>query len=150
MSTTTALMHTARSEMPGFQGRLTAAADPGYDEARKVYNAMIDRHPALIASCTDSSDVAKVVSFAGHHDLLLAVRGGAHNGAGLGTCDDGMVLDLSGLKGVKVDPGARTARVGGGCTWGEVDAATNKHGHQAGSSRPPASVVSHWVAALGT
>src|ERR1700678_4158543 len=128
MSTTTALMHTARSEMSGFQGRLTAAADPGYDEARKVYNAMIDRHPALIASCADAGDVAKVVAFAVDHDLLLAVRGGAHNGGGLGTCEDGVVLDLSGLKGVQVDPGARTARVGGGCTWGEVDAATHEHG----------------------
>jgi FAD/FMN-containing dehydrogenase len=128
MSTTNALMQTARSEMRGFQGRLTSAADPGYDEARKVYNAMIDRRPALIASCTDAGDVAKVVSFAGAHELLLAVRGGGHNGAGLGTCEDGVVLDLSGLKGVAVDPGARTARVGGGCTWGEVDAATNEHG----------------------
>ncbi len=128
MSTTNALIQTARSGMPGFQGRLTAPEDPGYDEARKVYNAMIDRRPALIASCADSSDVAKVISFAGDHDLLLAVRGGAHNGAGLGTCEDGVVLDLSGLKGVAVDPGARTARVGGGCTWGEVDAATNEHG----------------------
>jgi FAD/FMN-containing dehydrogenase len=128
MSTTTALIHTARNDMPGFRGRLTAAEDPGYDAARKVYNAMIDRHPALIASCADAGDVAKVVSFAAGHDLLLAVRGGAHNGAGLGTCDDGVVLDLSGLKGIEVDPGARTARVGGGCTWGEVDAATNAHG----------------------
>jgi FAD/FMN-containing dehydrogenase len=84
MSTTTALMHTARSEMPGFQGRLTVPTDPGYDEARKVYNAMIDRRPALIASCVDAADVAKVVSFAGDHELLLAVRGGGHNGGGLG------------------------------------------------------------------
>src|SRR5580704_1243836 len=104
-------MKTARSGMLGFQGRLTAPEDPGYDEARKVYNAMIDRQPALIASCADSSDVAKVISFASDHDLLLAVRGGGHNGAGLGTCEDGVVLDLSGLKGVQVDTGARTARV---------------------------------------
>src|SRR5215831_1781940 len=128
MSTPNALMQTARGEMPGFNGRLTTPEDSGYDEARKVYNAMIDRRPALIASCADSGDVAKVVSFAADHDLLLAVRGGGHNGAGLGTCDDGVVLDLSGMKGVEVDPDARTARVGGGCTWGEVDAATNEHG----------------------
>lgn len=128
MSTTNVLMQTARSGMPGFQGRLTAPEDPGYDEARKIYNAMIDRRPALIASCADSSDVAKVVSFAASHELLLAVRGGGHNGGGLGTCDGGVVLDLSGLKGVEVDAGARTARVGGGCTWGEVDAATSVHG----------------------
>ena len=92
MSTTNALIETARSGMPGFQGRLTAPEEPGYDEARKVYNAMIDRRPALIAACADSGDVAKVVSFAGNHELLLAVRGGGHNGAGLGTCDDGVVL----------------------------------------------------------
>jgi hypothetical protein len=128
MSAATTLMQTARSEIPGFQGRLTGPESAGYDEARKVYNAMIDRHPGLIASCADSDDVAKVVTFAGDHDLLLAVRGGAHNGAGLGTCEDGVVLDLSGLKGVEVDPDARTARVGGGCTWGEVDAATSEHG----------------------
>ena len=70
MSTTNALIQTARSGMPGFQGRLTAPEDPGYDEARKVYNAMIDRRPALIAACADSGDVAKVVSFAGNHELV--------------------------------------------------------------------------------
>jgi FAD/FMN-containing dehydrogenase len=128
VNTPNALKQTARSEMSGFQGRLTAPGDPGYDEARAVYNAMIDRRPGLIAACADSDDVAKVVSFAGNNELLLAVRGGGHNGGGLGTCDDGVVLDLSGLKGIEVDPVARTARVGGGCLWGEVDAATNQHG----------------------
>jgi FAD/FMN-containing dehydrogenase len=128
VSTPTTLMQSARSELSGFQGRLTAPEDPGYDEARKVYNAMIDRRPALIANCTDADDVARIVAFAADHELLLAVRGGAHNGAGLGTCDGGIVLDLSGLKQIEVDPEARTARVGGGCTWGEVDAATNQHG----------------------
>ena len=122
------LLQSARSEMPGFQGGLLAPEDAGYDEARQVYNAMIDRRPALIASCTDSADVARVVSFAAREKLLLAVRGAGHNGAGLGTCDDGLVLDLSGLKEIEVDPEARTARVAGGCTWGEVDAATNEHG----------------------
>ncbi|HEY4779553.1 MAG TPA: FAD-binding oxidoreductase [Solirubrobacterales bacterium] len=128
MSTPDALMQTARSEMSGFQGRLTGPADADYDETREVYNAMIDRRPGLIATCADSGDVAKVVSFAAAHDVLLAVRGGGHNGGGLGTCDDGVVLDLSNLKSIEVDPAARTARVGGGCLWGEVDAATNKHG----------------------
>ena len=128
MSTPTTLMQSARSEISGFQGRLTAPGDPDYDEVRKVYNAMIDRRPALIARCADADDVAKIVSFAGTHDLLLAVRGGGHNGAGLGTCDDGVLLDLSGLKEIQVHPGARTVRVGGGCTWGEVDAATHEHG----------------------
>ncbi len=127
MSTDT-LMKSARSEIAGFGGSFTAPEDPGYEKARGVYNAMIDRRPALIARAADPQDVAKVVSFAGAHDLLLAVRGGAHNGAGLGTVDDGLVLDLGGLKSIEVDPGARTVRVGGGCTWGEVDAATGEHG----------------------
>ena len=89
---------------------------------------MIDKRPALIARCADADDVAQVVAFARDHDLLLAVRGGGHNGAGLGTCDDGVVIDLSPLKDIEVDPEARTVRVGGGCTWGEVDRATNEHG----------------------
>ena len=128
MSTPDTLTQKARSEMSGFQGRLTGPEDPAYDATREVYNAMIDRHPGLIASCADAGDVARVISFAAENDLLLAVRGGGHNGGGLGTCDDGVVLDLSGLKGIEVDPVARTARVGGGCLWGEVDAATNEHG----------------------
>lgn len=128
MSTVDSLPQDARREMPGYKGRLTSPDDPGYEDARSVYNAMIDRRPALIAAAADAEDVAEVVSFAGRRDLLLAVRGGGHNGAGLGTCEDGIVLDLSGLRGIEVDPEAKTARVGGGCTWGEVDAATNEHG----------------------
>ena len=128
MSTPNALKQSASSEISDFAGQLIGPEDAGYDEAREVYNAMIDRRPGLIAGATNVDDVAKVVSFASGHDVLLAVRGGAHNGAGLGTCDDGVVLDLSGLKDIEVDPGARTVRVGGGCVWGEVDAATNEHG----------------------
>jgi FAD/FMN-containing dehydrogenase len=116
------------ADIPGFEGQLIGPDDSAYEEARKVYNAMIDRRPALIARCGGPADVARAVAFARENDLLLAVRGGGHNGAGLGTCDDGVVIDLSGLKEIEVDPGARTARVGGGCTWGEVDAATNEHG----------------------
>jgi len=123
-----ALMQSARTEIPGFAGSFTGPDDAAYDEIRAVYNAMIDRRPSLIATPADADDVANVVSFAASHDLLLAVRGGGHNGAGLGTCDDGVVLDLSNLKEIEVDPGARTVRVGGGCTWGEVDAATGEHG----------------------
>ena len=89
---------------------------------------MIDKRPALIARCADADDVATAVGFARDHGLLLAVRGGGHNGAGLGTCDDGVVIDLSLLRDVEVDPGNRTVRVGGGCTWSEVDTATNAHG----------------------
>ena len=124
----TPLLETARREIPDFQGDLSAPGEPSYEESRKVYNAMIDRHPALIAACASAADVAKAVRFAKEHEFLLAVRGGGHNGAGLGTCDGGVVVDLSGLKTIEVDPEARTVRVGGGCLWSEVDAATNVHG----------------------
>jgi FAD/FMN-containing dehydrogenase len=128
MSTFMPAAQAARQELPGFQGQLIGPDDPGYDEARQVYNAMIDRRPALIARCANADDVARAVGFARDHGLLLAVRGGGHNGAGLGTCDDGVVVDLSLLKDIQVDPEARTVRVGGGCLWGEVDQATNAHG----------------------
>ena len=128
MSTAITPAEAARQELSSFQGQLTGPDDADYDVARKVYNAMIDKRPALIARCATPDDVAKAVSFARDRDLLLAVRGGGHNGAGLGTCDEGVVIDLSPLKDIEVDPQARTVRVGGGCTWGEVDAATNEHG----------------------
>jgi FAD/FMN-containing dehydrogenase len=118
----------AGQELSGFQGQLIGPDDAGFDEARKVYNAMIDKRPALIARCTGAEDVAGVIRFARDRDLLIAVRGGGHNGAGLGTCDGGVVIDLSPIKEIDVDPKARTVRVGGGCTWGEVDGATNEHG----------------------
>jgi FAD/FMN-containing dehydrogenase len=128
MSTGTKTASTAREELGRFSGTLIGPEDAEYGEARKIFNAMIDRRPALIARCANPDDVAAAVGFARDHDLLLAVRGGAHNGAGLGTCDDGVVIDLSLLSDVEVDPEARTVRVGGGCTWGEVDRATNEHG----------------------
>ncbi|MBN9463574.1 MAG: FAD-binding oxidoreductase [Burkholderiales bacterium] len=110
------------------RGTLVRPGDAGYDDARKVYNAMIDRRPRLIARCADVADVITALGFARDQGLLLAVRGGGHNGAGLGVCDDGLVIDLSSLRGVRVDPAGRTARVGGGCTWGEVDHATHAFG----------------------
>jgi FAD/FMN-containing dehydrogenase len=128
MSTSTSIAAAAREEISDFEGRPIGPEDADYDQARKVYNAMIDKRPALIARCASPDDVAKTVAFARKHELLVAVRGGGHNGAGLGTCDDGVVIDLSPLKDVEVDPQARTVRVGGGCTWGEVDRATNEHG----------------------
>ena len=118
----------ARSELSGINGELIGPEDPGYDQARAVYNAMIDRRPALVARCADADAVARVIGFARAHDLPLAVRGGGHHGAGLGTVDGGVVADLSPLKDIQVDPAARTVRVGGGCVWGEVDRATNQHG----------------------
>jgi FAD/FMN-containing dehydrogenase len=128
MSTMTTPAQAARQELTEFRGRLIGPGDGDYEEARAVYNAMIDKRPALIARCADADDVATAVGFARNHGLLLAVRGGGHNGAGLGTCDDGVVIDLSLLKDVEVDPGNKTVRVGGGCVWSEVDAATNEHG----------------------
>jgi FAD/FMN-containing dehydrogenase len=128
MSTVTTPAQAARQELSGFKGQLIGPEDANYDEARKVYNAMIDKRPALIAQCASPDDVARTIAFAREHDLPLAIRGGGHNGAGLGTVDDGVVIDLSLLKTVEVDAQARTVRVGGGCTWAEVDRATGEHG----------------------
>jgi FAD/FMN-containing dehydrogenase len=128
VSTVTTAARAARQELTGFGGRLIGSEDVDYDEARKVYNAMIDKRPALIAQCASPDDVARTIAFARDHDLPLAIRGGGHNGAGLGTVDDGVVIDLSLLKDIAVDPHARTVRVGGGCTWAEVDSATGEHG----------------------
>ena len=118
----------ARDALAEFRGTLIEPGDAGYDEARAVYNGMIDRRPALIAQCAGADDVARIIGYAREAGLPLAVRGGGHNGAGLGTIDDGVVLDLSAMRGIDVDPRARTVRVGGGCTWGEVDRATHEHG----------------------
>jgi len=110
------------------RGGVIEPEDPGYDEQRRVYNAMIDRRPRVIVQCVNAADVIHAVRFAGEHDLPLAVRGGSHNGAGLGVCDDGLVVDLRHLRGVRVDPARRRVRVGGGCTWGDVDHATHPFG----------------------
>jgi FAD/FMN-containing dehydrogenase len=111
-----------------FRGKLIRPGYDGYDTVRKVYNGMIDRHPGLIARCVDVADVIAAVHFARENNLLLAVRGGGHNAGGLGVCDDGLVIDLSQLKGIRVDPAARMVRVEGGCTWGDVDHATHAFG----------------------
>ncbi len=110
------------------RGELIQPGDSNYDDARKLYNGMIDKRPGLIARCLDAADVQAAVNFAREYNLLLAVRGGGHNGAGLGSCDDGLVIDLSPMKGVRVDPSAGTVRVEGGCTWGDVDHATYPFG----------------------
>lgn len=110
------------------RGDLLRPGDPDYDEARQLYNAMIDKRPALIARCVDAADVQAAVNFAREHNLLLAVRGGGHNGAGLGSCDGGLVIDLSLMKKIHVDPAAATVRVAGGCTWADVDQATHPFG----------------------
>jgi hypothetical protein len=129
MSVTTTPVEAARRELgAGFEGELIGPGDGNYDEARALFNAMIDRRPALIARCASSRDVARVIAFGRARDLPLAIRGGAHNGGGLGSVDDGVVADLSLLRSVSVDPDTRTVQVGGGCTWGEVDAVTHEHG----------------------
>ncbi len=110
------------------RGALVGRDAADYDEVRKLYNGMIDKRPLLIARCVDVADVVAAVNFARENGLLLAVRGGGHNGPGLGSCDDGLVIDLSPMKGVRVDPATRTVRVGPGCTSGDVDHATHAFG----------------------
>jgi len=114
--------------MASVRGVVARVGDPGYEAARPIYNAMIDRYPAIIVRCVDAGDVIAALAFGREQGLAIAIRGGGHNGAGLGTCDDGLVIDLSLLKGVRVDPVAKTARVGGGCTWADVDHATHAFG----------------------
>ncbi len=111
-----------------FRGDLVGPEDAAYEFARKVYNGMIDKRPRLIARCADVADVIAAVNYGREDNLLTAIRGGGHNGAGLGTCDDGLVIDLSRMKGVRVNPAARTVRVEGGCVWGDVDHATHAFG----------------------
>lgn len=111
-----------------FRGPLLTPRDEGYSEARVVQNAMIDRRPGLIVRCSGAADVVDAVELAGDHGLLTAVRGGGHHVAGHSICDDGMLIDLSGMRGVWVDPVARRVRVQGGATWGDVDRESQLHG----------------------
>src|SRR5919109_1050659 len=110
------------------RGRVIGPGDADYDAARALYNGMIDKRPRLIARCVDVADVIAAVNFGRDSGLLIAVRGGGHNGPGLGSCDGGLVIDLSLMKGVRVDPVARTVRVGPGCTQGDVDHAAHAFG----------------------
>jgi len=112
----------------GLRGQVIEPTDQGYDEARALYNGMIDKRPRLISHCADVADVISAVNFGRDNGLLIAIRGGGHNGPGLGSCDDGLVIDLSSMKGVRVDPAGRTVRVGPGCTQGDVDHATQRDG----------------------
>ncbi len=109
-------------------GQLIQPGDAAYDDARQIWNAMIDRRPSLIARCASSGDVQRAVAFARESDVVLAVRGGGHNIAGNAMCDGGLVIDLSAMKRVDVDPGPQRARVGPGATLGDVDAAAQRHG----------------------
>ena len=109
-------------------GDVIDGADPRYDEARALYNAMIDKRPRWIVRCHDSGEVAAAIAFAREHGILLAIRGGGHNGAGLGSCDGGLVIDLSPMRAIHVDPATQTVRVEPGCTQHDLDAATRIHG----------------------
>jgi FAD/FMN-containing dehydrogenase len=119
------------------RGRVAAARDDDYETARQVYNEMIGRRPALITYCVDVADVMTAIKFGRKNDLLTAVRSGGHNGGGLGVCDEGLVIDLSLMKGIHVDPVERTVRVGPGCTQGDVD-----HASRAFGLAVPAGIVS--------
>jgi FAD/FMN-containing dehydrogenase len=110
------------------RGRLVRATDADYDAVRALYNGMIDKRPRLIARCVDAADVITAVNFARNEGLLLAIRGGGHNGPGLGSCNDGLMIDLSTMKSVRVDAASRTVRVDPGCTSGDVDHATHAFG----------------------
>ena len=112
----------------GLRGPLIGRSHPEYEETRKLYNAMIDKRPLLIARCADAADVIAAVNFGRENKLPIAVRGGGHNGPGLGSVNDGLVIDLSTMKGVRVDPKNKTVRVGAGCTTGDVDHATHAFG----------------------
>jgi len=115
------------AEIPGFRGELIGAEHANYDDARAVWNGIVDRRPQLIARCTGTADVVAVVRFARDHDCEIAVRGGGHNVAGTAVCDDGIVIDLSAMRAVSVDPAERTVHVQGGALWRDVDHETQAH-----------------------
>ncbi len=117
-----------RNFAASIHGRVLTAADPGYDHARRIWNRMIDRRPALIARCSGAADVVRSIAFARERELLVAVRGGGHSYPGYSTCDGGMVIDLSSMRGVRVDPHFRTAWAQGGAWIGDLDRATQQYG----------------------
>ncbi|MGH2618932.1 MAG: FAD-binding oxidoreductase, partial [Thermomicrobiales bacterium] len=119
---------TVQTFRSGLRGEVLQPGEIGYDETRMIWNGMIDRRPALIVRCAGTADVVDAVTFAREHDLLLSVRGGGHNVAGNAVNDGGLVIDLSAMRGVTVDPERRTARVQGGATWGDVDRETQLYG----------------------
>jgi hypothetical protein len=121
-----------------FAGDVLVPGDPGYDDARSVWNGDIDRHPAVIARCYTAEQVAAAVAFGRQEGLEITVRGGGHSFAGFSVCDDGLMIHLGEMKDVTVDPGARRVRAGGGATWADVDAATQEHGLAV-----PGGIVSH-------
>lgn len=140
MSNTASIASLAKT----FGGELITPNDSRYEESCRLYNAMINKRPGLIARCRDVSDVIAAMKFGRDHDLLIAVRSRGHNGAGLGSCDGGIVIDLGEFKGVRVDPSSRTIRVAPGCTQGDVDHAA----HAFGLAVPSGTVSSTGIAGL--
>jgi FAD/FMN-containing dehydrogenase len=128
MTSTSSTSQSIQSFGSGLGGTVIRRGDADYDTARRVWNGMIDRSPALIMRCVSTADVVAALNFARNENLELAVRGGGHNAAGLGVCDDGIVIDLSPMRGVRVDAEKRIAYVQGGALWRDVDAATHAHG----------------------
>src|SRR5215207_6481218 len=120
------------------RGALLQPAEEGYDEARRVWNGAIDRYPALIARCAGADDVATTMRFARERDLLVSVRGGGHAVAGHAVCDGGLMIDLSLMKAIRVDPVGRTVRASGGVLWGELDLVTQQVG-----LATPGGIISH-------
>src|SRR5215216_6374411 len=121
-----------------FSGELIRPESPAYDERRRVWNGSIDRHPAVIARCTDVADIVAALAFARRTGLPLAVRSGGHSFPGLSVCDGGIVIDLGAMKGIRVDPGTRTVRVQAGALLGELDRET-----QAFGLAVPSGIVTH-------
>ncbi|WEK17801.1 MAG: FAD-binding oxidoreductase [Candidatus Pedobacter colombiensis] len=121
-------MATIKEFRESLRGGLIEPLDKEYDDARKVYNAMISKHPRMIARCMDVADVIRSVNFARENNILLSIRSGGHNAGGLGICEDGLVIDLSRMNYTRIDPQAKTVVVGGGCTWGDIDHATHVFG----------------------
>jgi FAD/FMN-containing dehydrogenase len=115
-------------ELPGFTGSIMRPEDPGYDDARRVFNGLVDRSPAVIARCASAGDVSMAVRYARLNDLPISVYGGGHGVTGSAVVDDGICIDLRGMKSAEVDVAARVVRADGGLTWGELDAATQDHG----------------------
>ena len=127
--TSSSLTNQAASELAAtFSGQVLRPGDTGYEEARRVHNGLIDKRPALIARCRGTADVVDAVNFARTHGLEVAVRGGGHNVAGRATVDGGLMIDLSPMRAVYVDPALRAVRVQGGATWAEVNRETQLHG----------------------
>jgi FAD/FMN-containing dehydrogenase len=110
-----------RAFLEGVRGPVLQSGDPGYDDARALWNGLIDRRPALIVECSGAADVVDAVNFAREQNLLVSIKGGGHNVAGNAVNDDGLVIDLSQMRGVHVDPSTQTVRAQGGATWGDTE-----------------------------